>query len=33
MKACLGMPIIKQGKSLGKFHTTTNDHYKKRDFV
>ena len=27
------MPIIKQGKSLGKFHTTTNDHYKKSDFV
>ena len=27
------MPIIKQRKSLGKFHTTTNDHYKKSDFV
>ena len=27
------MSIIKQGKSLGKFHTTTNDHYKKSDFV
>ena len=27
------MPIIKQGKSLGKFYTTTNDHYKKSDFV
>ena len=27
------MPIIKQGKFLGKFHTTTNDHYKKSDFV
>ena len=27
------MPIIKQGKFLGKFHTTTNDHYKNSDFV
>ena len=31
------MPIIKQGKSLGKFlenfHTTTNEHYKKSDCV
>ena len=22
-----------QGKSMGKFHTTTNDHYKNSDFV
>ena len=27
------MPIIKQGKSLEKFHTTTNDCYKKSDFT
>ena len=27
------MPIIKQGNSLWKFHMTTNDHYKKSDFV
>ena len=27
------MPIIKQGKSIGKFHKTTNDHYKKSDFL
>ena len=27
------MPIIKQGKSLGKIHMATNDHYKKSDFV
>ena len=27
------MPIIKQEKSLGKFHTNTNDHYKKCGFV
>ena len=27
------MPIIKQGNSLGKFHMTTNDHYKKSDFA
>ena len=27
------MSIIKQGKSLGKFHMTTNDHYKKSNFV
>ena len=27
------MPIIKQGKSLGKFYMTTNDRYKKSDFV
>ena len=33
MKACLSMPIIKQEKSLGKFHMTTNDHYKKSNFV
>ena len=27
------MPVIKQGHSLGKSHTTTNDHYIKSDFV
>ena len=27
------MPIIKQENFLGKFHMTTNDHYKKSDFV
>ena len=27
------MSVIKQGKSLRKFHTTTSDHYKKSDFV
>ena len=27
------MPVIKEGNSLVKFHTTTNDHYKKSDFV
>ena len=27
------MPIIKKGNSLGKFHTTTIDHYQKSDFV
>ena len=27
------MPVSKQGNSLRKFHTTTNDHYKKSDFV
>ena len=33
MKACSGMPIIKQGKCQGKFYTTTNDHYNKSDFA
>ena len=27
------MPIIKKGKPIGKFHMTTNDHYKKSDFT
>ena len=27
------MPIIKKGNSTGKFHMTTNDHYKKSNFV
>ena len=27
------MLIIKQGKSLGKFHATINDHHKKSDSV